>query len=112
MATQVISYKVRGGQITPSLSTCGGGVPDFFVMQTFGVDKIVTDISSAATELLASSDMQGQKPGNVEDQAYIDSTYSSASYSGRPFRDTDGNLVYNATEVHVLQFEDEEVIGL
>ena len=112
MATQVTSYKVRGGQITPSLSTCGGGVPDSFIMQTFGVDKTVTDISSSTTVIIASSDMQGQKPGDVEDQAYIDSTYSSASYSGRPFRDTDGNLVYTSSEVHVVEFAEEEIIGL
>lgn len=112
MAVQVTTYKVRGGQITSILPNCQGtGVPTF-IMQTFGVDKTVTDIDSAKTELLASTDMQGQKPGDLEDQTYIDSTYSSASYSGRPLRTTDGELVFNATEAHVVEFSEEEVIGI
>lgn len=112
MSIQVITYKVRGGQITSVNPSCGGTGAPTFIMQTFGVEKLVTDIDSAKTELLASSDMQGQKPGNVENQGYIDSTYSSASYSGRPFRTTDGELVFSSTEAHVVQFEEEETIGL
>jgi hypothetical protein len=112
MAVQVTTYKVRGGQITSVNPNCQGtGVPTF-IMQTFGVDKTVVDIDSAKTELLASSDMQGQKLGDLEDQAYIDSTYSSASYSGRPLRTTDGDLVFNATESHVVEFAEEEIVGL
>ena len=113
MAIQVTSYKVRGGQITPIVSNCNGvGVPEGFVMQTFGVDKTVVDISDSKTELLASSDMQGQKPGDVTDPAYIASTYSQASYSGRPLRTTDGDIVFSASESHVVEFAEEEEIGL
>lgn len=109
---QTITYRVRGGQITPVVPDCNGGVPTGFVLQTFGVEKIITDISDAKTEILASNDMQGQKPGDVTDPAYIQSTYSSASYTGRPLRTTDGDLVFSASETHVSEFEEEEVIGL
>jgi len=113
MAIQVVTFRLRGGQVTPVLSSCAGvGTPESFVVQTFGVDKTVTDISDAKTELLASSDMQGQKPGNVEDPAYIQSTYAGASYSGRPLRTTDGVLVFSASEEHVSEFVEEEAIGL
>ena len=113
MAIEVITYRLRGGQIQPRLSSCGTtSQPEGFVMQTFGVDKTRTDISDAKTELLASSDMQGQKPGDIEDPAYIATTYSSASYTGRPLRTTDGDLVFNATEAHVVEFAEEEELGL
>ena len=113
MAVQVINYKVRGGQITPVVSSCAGiGTPESFVMQTFGVDKTLVDVSDAKTELLASSDMQGQKPGDVTDAGYIATTYSQASYSGRPLRTTDGDFVFSASESHVIEFEEEEVVGL
>jgi hypothetical protein len=113
MPVQVTTYNLRGGQIIPVLSNCGGlGVPEGFVVQTFGVDKVVTDVSDAKVLLLASSDMQGQKPGDVEDPAYIQSTYSSASYSSRAMRTTDGDLVFSASESHVLEFIEEESIGV
>jgi hypothetical protein len=113
MAISVVTYKVRGGQITPVVPSCTGtGVPTQFIMQTFGVEKTVVDIDSAKTTLLASSDMQGQKPGDVEDEAYRASTYSSASYSGRPLRTTDGELVFSSSESHVSEFVEEEEIGL
>lgn len=112
MAVRTVSYRLRGGQITPSLASCNGGEPESFVIQTFGVDKVVTDVSDSTTEILASSDMQGQKPGDVTDPAYIESTYASASYTGRPLRTTDGELVFSASEVHVTEFEEEEVLGI
>jgi hypothetical protein len=113
MAVELITYRLRGGQIQPILSSCAGaGVPEGFYIQTFGVDKVVTDISDAKTTLLASTDMQGQKPGNVEDPTYIQTTYASASYQGRPLRTTDGDLVFSANEAHVTEFAEEEVVGL
>jgi hypothetical protein len=112
MVVQVTTYKLRGGQVTPRVSTCGaGGAPESFFMQTFGVDKVVTDIYDSKTDLLASSDMQGQKEGDVEDPTYIDTTYSRANYTARPLRTTDGELVFNATEEHVVEFVDEDVLG-
>jgi len=108
---QIVKYKLRGGQLQPALATCGGGTPSFFA-QTFGAEKIIVDISDAKTELLASSDMQGQKPGDIEDQSYIDNTYTSASYQGRSLRTTDGDLVFSATEEHTSLFIEEEDIGI
>src|SRR3989304_3490934 len=105
---QIIRYRLRGGQIQPKLSTCGGGTPEFFI-QTFGAEKIIVDITDAKTELLASTDMQGQKPGQVDDPDYIAETYSSASYQGRSLRTTDGQMVFSATEEHVLEWGEEEI---
>ncbi len=116
MVVTIAAYKLRGGQVNPRNSSCGAGsVVEGFYMQTFGAEKIVTDVYDAKTELLASTDFQGQKPTNtpqgIEDQAYIDSTFARASYQGRALRTTDGDLVYSATEEHVSQFIDESEIG-
>lgn len=112
MAVQVVTYRLRGGQIQPKLASCNGtGVPTFYT-QTFGAEKIVVDIDDAKISLLSSSDIQGQKPGDVEDPSYRETTYSSASYQGRPLRTTDGDLVFSATETHVAEFIEEEQIGL
>jgi len=119
MAVQVISYRLRGGQIQPRMN-CSGGVSSVitgFFMQTFGAEKVVTDIDDAKTELLASNDFQGQKPTTdpvlgIQDPNYIASTYSRASYQGKALRTTDGELVYSATEEHVTEFIDEDQIGI
>jgi hypothetical protein len=81
-------------------------------LETWGADPTVVDIDDAKTQLLRSSDMQGQKPGDLEDPNYIQSTYSQASYQGRPLRTTDGTLVFSASEAHVSEFLDEEELGL
>lgn len=109
MAVTVTTYRLRGGQVRPSVGCASGEIPNFFA-QTFGVDKIISDIYEAKTEILASSDMQGQKPGDVEDSTYRETTYTTASYQGRPLRTTDGDLVFSATEEHVHEFVDEEII--
>jgi len=115
MVISVVTYKLRGGQIKPRSSGCPSSVITGFYMQTFGAEKVVTDVYDAKTELLASTDFQGQKPTTtelgIEDQTYIDSTFSRASYQGRPMRTTDGDLVYSASEEHVAQFINEEDIG-
>lgn len=118
MVVTVVTYKLRGGQIQPRLN-CGGscacaGTPTFY-MQTFGAEKTVSDIYDAKTTLLASTDFQGQKPTTsplgIEDPAYIAQTFSRATYQGRALRTTDGELVYSATEEHVSEFMDEDLIG-
>lgn len=115
MVIQVVTYRLRGGQTQPRTATCGGSNIEGFFSQTFGAEKIVVDIDDAKTALLASTDFQGQKPTTtslgIEDQTYIDSTYSSASYQGRPLRTTDGDLIYSASETHVSQFIEEDDIG-
>jgi hypothetical protein len=113
---KVVTYRLRGGQLQPRSSSCGGGSSiDGFFTQTFGAEKIVVDIDEAKTEILASTDFQGQKPTTsplgIEDQTYIDSTYSRASYQGKALRTTDGELVYAASEEHVAQFIDESDLG-
>jgi hypothetical protein len=85
-------------------------------MQTFGAEKVLSDIYDAKTELLESADFQGQKPTTtdegIEDPAYIASTFSRASYQGRPLRTSEGDLVFTATEEHVAEFIDESEIGV
>ena len=114
MVIQVVSYRLRGGQVQPYSSSLNGTI-EGFIMQTFGAEKVVTDIYEAKEALLASSDFQGQKPTTtsqgIEDQTYIDSTYARASYQGRPLRTTDGTLVYSANEEHVAQFIEESEVG-
>ena len=116
MAIQVVTYRLRGGQLVP-IQNCNGGNPsgiNGFYTQTFGAEKVVVDIDDAKTTLLASSDFQGQKesPNGIEDPDYIRTTYSRASYQGRPLRTTDGDLVYSASEEHVVEFIEEEDIGV
>jgi len=119
MAVKVTAYRLRGGQIQPRMNCSGGATSAIagFYMQTFGAEKIVTDIDDAKTELLASTDFQGQKPTTdpvlgIRDPAYIASTYAKASYQGKPLRTTDGDLVYSASEEHVAEFIDEDQIGI
>jgi hypothetical protein len=91
-------------------------VVEGFFAQTFGAEKIVVDIEDAKTELLASTDFQGQKPTTtplgIDDQSYIDSTYARASYQGKALRTTDGELVYTSSEEHVSKFIEESELGL
>jgi len=120
MPSTAVLYRLRGGQINPALSRCPGfggpgipGQPDYFYIQTFGAERIVTDFDDAKVNLLASDDFQGQKPGDHDDPNYRNSTYSSASYSSRPLRTTDGDLVWSSQELHVSEYLDsEEDIGL
>jgi hypothetical protein len=116
MAITVITYKLRGGQLTPGID-CSSGLPsnlkpDFY-SQTFGAERQVTIIDDAKIELLASTDFQGQKesPNGIDDIEYIKSTYSSASYQGTGLRTTDGDLVYSADETFVSQWIEEDAIG-
>jgi len=112
MPSTSVLYKLRGGQISPALRSCTGfGVPDYFYIQTFGAERTVIDFDDAKVAILASDDFQGQKPGDHGDPVYRNSTYSSASYSSRPLRTTDGDLVYNSTEQHVSEFVNEEDLG-
>ncbi len=112
MPSTSVLYRIRGGQINPAQSNCTGlGVPSYFYIQTFGAERIVTDFDDAKVAILASDDMQGQKPGDHDDPAYRATTYESASYSSRPLRTTDGDLVWNAQEVHVAEFINEEDVG-
>lgn len=112
MPTTVVTYRLRTGPIIPSLNDCGAHPPDTFIMQTFGVERITTDVYDAKTTLLKSSDMQGQRPGNVEDSAYIATSYVSAAYQARGLKTTDGDLVFTATEEHTHEWTEEEEIGL
>ena len=118
MPSTSILYRIRGGQINPAQSSCPGfggsgipGQPEYFYIQTFGAERIVTDFDDAKVAILASDDMQGQKPGDNDDPTYRATTYESASYSSRPLRTTDGDLVWNAQEVHVAEFIEEEEVG-
>ena len=106
---QVTKYQIRSSSLQPKGSGCPSNIYEY-VYQTFGADKIVVDVYSAKTELLKSSDMQGLKPGDEEDPAYRDTTYTKASYSGKGMRDTDGNIVYSGQEEHVRQFVDESEV--
>lgn len=96
----------------PKLASCtGSGTPEFYT-QTFGAEKIMVDIDDAKIELLASTDFQGQKLGDIEDPTYRETTYTRASYQGRPLRTTTGELVFSATEEHVSEWIEEEQIGI
>lgn len=104
---QTIKYQIRTSGLQPKGNGCPTGVPTEYIYQTFGAYKTVVDSDDAATQLLVSKDMQGLKPGDMEDASYRGSTYTSASYSGRAMRTTDGELVYSAQEEHVAEFIDE-----
>jgi hypothetical protein len=108
MAIQTIKYRIRGGQLQPKGAGCPTGTPSEYVYQTFGAQKTVVDVFDATTQLLKSEDMQGLKPGNEESPAYRDSTYTQASYSGRPLRTTTGTMVFSGQEEHVSEFIDED----
>jgi hypothetical protein len=111
MAIRVVQYRLRGGQMQPKLASCtGGGAPEFFT-QTFGAEKVLVDIDDAKIELLASTDFQGQRLGDIEDPNYRETTYTRASYQGRPLRTTEGDLVFSATEEHVSEWIEEEGLG-
>jgi hypothetical protein len=111
MYIQINKYKISYGGVQPVESGCPSGVPYEYVYQTFGAYKTIVDVQDAITDLKKSSDMQGQKPtDNVEDQAYIDSTYSRISYSGRALRTTDGEMVFSGSEEHIEQFVDEGLV--
>lgn len=112
MPSTATIYRLRGGEVNPALSSCTGtGVPEYFYVQTFGAERVVVDFDDAATELLRSSDMEGQKPGDHDDPAYRATTYSSASFSSKPYRTTDGDLVWNMQATHTAEYVDEELIG-
>ncbi len=112
MAIQVVTFRLRGGTITPKLGGCNGlGVPGTFYMQTFGAERVVTDIDDAATTLIKSSDMQGQNiqfDGDHDDPNYRAVAYSQASYNSRGVLTTDGDLVFNANLTHVAEYVDDE----
>jgi len=108
MALEVLKYTVNASSPQPKGSGCPTGVPDEYIIQTFGATKTVAEVHTAKTTLLKSADMQGLKPGNEEDASYRASTYTKASYSGRGMRTTDGTLVYSAQEEHVAEFIDED----
>lgn len=105
---QIERYRVRGSGIQPKSSGCPSGTPTEYFYQTFGAERSVCDVYEAKTTLLKSIDFQGLKAGDEEDVTYRESTFIKASYSGRPLRTTDGELVFNAQEDHVPSFEDED----
>jgi hypothetical protein len=107
---EVIKYQVRSGGVQPKGSGCPTGVPNEYIYQTFGATKTITDVYDAKTELLRSSDMQGLKPGDVNDASYRNSTFTRATYNGSPMRTTDGEPVFTAQEDHVSEFVDEDEV--
>ena len=96
--------------VQPKSNGCPSGIPTKFILQTFGAYKTEIIADDAKTQLLKSKDFQGIKFGNVEDPTYRNTTYTKASYSGRPLRDTDGNLVFTASEEKVSLFLDEDQV--
>jgi hypothetical protein len=117
MSIRVVSFRLLGGQLQPRVNCNGGSQVPTFYTQTFGAEKITTDINDAKTELLASTDFQGQKPTTdpilgIQDPNYIFSTYARASYQGTGLRDTDGNLVYSAEEEFVHEWIEEDDLGV
>ncbi len=112
MAIDVVTYKLRGGQVTPKFGSCTGlGIPGSFYVQTFGLEKVITTIEDAATELIKSSSMQGQNvqfDGDHDDPNYRAVAYSSASYNCRGLTTTDGDLVFSSSLTHVAEYIDDE----
>jgi len=70
--------------------------PGQFVIQTFGVEKIVIKTYEATTRLLKSEDMAGQPGGQ----------HTSASYQRLPYLTTWGEQVFGGTEIEKPVFED------
>jgi len=120
MSLKVVTFKLSGGQLQTRIDCTGGlssGQAPTFYTQTFGAEKITIEIDDAKTELLASTDFQGQKPTTdpvlgIQDPAYIFSTYARATYQGTGLRNTDGTLVYSAEEEYVTEYIEEEDIGI
>ena len=119
MSVRVVTFKLRGGQIQPRMDCTAGlvaGLTPSFYTQTFMAEKSTTEIDDAKTELLASTDFQGQKPTTtvlgIQDPDYIFSTYTRATYQGTGLRNTDGTLVYTAEEEFVTEYIEEEEIGI
>jgi hypothetical protein len=118
MTIRVVTFNLRGGQLQSRMDCSSGltsGQTPTFYTQTFMAEKVSTDIDDAKTELLASTDFQGQKPTittlGIEEVSYVFSTYARASYQGTGLRNTDGTLVYSAEEEYVTQYIEEEDIG-
>lgn len=109
---QVTKYQIRASSLQPVGAGCPTGTPTEYIYQTFGALKTLIDVYDAKTTLLKSNDMQGLKPGDEEDANYRASTYTRASYTGKPLRTTDGTLVFSAQEEHIPDFvEESEVPG-
>jgi hypothetical protein len=109
MVLTVRVSRLRAGTPMPVVPNCNGlGIPSSFVVQTFGVETVDTDVVDAATTILKSSDMQGQKPGDHDDPAFQAVTYQSASYSSLGLMNTDGELVFSGQEVHIAAYNDDE----
>lgn len=109
---QVIKYTIRASSLQPVGDGCPVSSISEYIFQTFGGQKALVDVYDAKTELLKSEDMQGLKAGDEEDSNYRATTYTRASYSGRPLRTTDGTIVFSGQEEHVSEFvEESEVPG-
>lgn len=109
MVLTINTSKIRGGQVTPVVPNCNGlGIPNNFVVQTFGVETTKTDVIDATTTIKKSSDMQGQKPGDHDDVAFQSNTYASASYNSLGLVTTDGELLFAGSEVHISGYHDDE----
>jgi hypothetical protein len=107
---QTTKYRVRVSGLQPKGEGCPTGTPTSYIYQSFGAQKTVVDVYDAKTVLLKSSDFQGLKPGDETDASYRETTFTRASYSGKPLRTTDGTLVYSAQEEHVSEFIDEDEV--
>lgn len=110
MPQEVYKYTIKSSSPQPKGAGCPTGVPNEYILQTFGASRIKVDVKSATTELLKSEDMQGLKPGDEEDSNYRETTYTKASYSCRGLRTTDGDIVFSGQEEHVSEFVDEDEV--
>ena len=72
------------------------------MLQSFGGEKIESEICQDKKELLESSDMNG-----LINDAGNPGEYISASYQGNNYNTLDGQKVYQANEVKVPIFVDE-----
>jgi len=100
MVTTIKTYRLRGGQATPIQSKDVPGEISGFVAQTFGADLVRIDISEAKTTLLSSTDFQGFT-GYGDPLDPENDNYAKASYQARPLKNTDGELVFSASEERV-----------
>lgn len=115
MATPIVTtqYRLRASSPIPKFigSGCPTGIPNSYILQSFGVDISSVDNYDDVIGLFGSEVMQGLQ--NYENtDLFRQHSFDKITYNGTENRDTDGNQVFRATEEHTAKWVDEDASGL